>query len=147
MKMADIKTVHRVINSFAERGEMLPRSLKMLYESIRDFFVVQKGKEVLGCSSLHLLWDDLAEIRGVAVKEGHQRRGIGSVLIKACLKEAKILGIAKVFLLTNKPEYFARFNFQVVSKQKMPKKTWGECINCPKFPEFCDEVVMISQNR
>lgn len=147
MKMDDIRSVHRIINSFAGKGEMLPRSLKMLYENIRDFFIVQKGKEVLGCSSLHLLWDDLAEIRGVAVKDSFQGKGIGSALIRACLKEAKAIGITKVFLLTNKPDYFAKFNFQIVSKQKMPKKTWGECINCPKFPEFCDEVAMMIINK
>lgn len=144
MRMADIKDVHRIINSFASKGEMLSRPLKMLYEGVRDFFVAQKGKEVLGCASLHILWEDLAEIRGVAVKEGHQSQGIGRALIRACLGEAKSLGIANVFLLTNKPDYFAKFNFHIVPKKKMPQKIWGECINCPKFPEYCDEIAMIS---
>ncbi|MDO8424811.1 MAG: GNAT family N-acetyltransferase, partial [bacterium] len=109
--------------------------------------VAQKGKEILGCSSLHLLWDDLAEVRGVAVKEDYHGKGVGRALIGACLQEAKDLGIARVFLLTNKPDYFSRFDFEIVPKKRMPQKIWGECINCPKFPEYCDEVAMMKNAK
>ena len=143
MKQKDIREVHKLINYFANKGEMLACSLKRLYEGMRDYFVAEKGGEILGCSSLHLTWEDLAEIRSVAVKEKYQNQGVGKALVKACLKEAKNLGVKRIFLLTNKPKYFQRFNFQIIAKTHFPKKIWGECLNCPKFPDYCDEVPMM----
>lgn len=147
MKMKDIKEVHQIINYFADEGEMLPRSLKFLYEGMRDYFVVKKNGEIVGCSALHFIWEDLAEIKSVAVKEKHQNQGIGSALVKACLKEAVDLGLTRVFLLTNKPKYFQKFGFKTISKRNLPKRIWGECVDCSKFPDFCDEIAMIKTLR
>ena len=143
MKQEDIKEVHRLINYFANQGEMLARSLKQLYEGMRDYFVVEKDNEILGCGSLHLIWGDLAEIKAVAVKERYQNQGVGKALVKTCLKEAKDLEIKRIFLLTNKPQYFQRLGFKTISKASLPKRIWGECLNCSKFPDYCDEVPMM----
>jgi len=86
---------------------------------------------------------DLAEIRAVAVKEKYQGQDVGGALVKTCLKEAKNLGIRRIFLLTNKPKYFQKLGFKIISKASLPKRIWGECLNCPKFPDYCDEVPMI----
>ncbi len=140
--ISDIKTIHKLVNEFARKGEMLPRSLNELYENLRDFYVAEENSEIKGMCALHILWEDLAEIRSLAVKSEHQKKGIGSMLVKRSLQEAKRLGIKRVFVLTYLPEFFRRFGFKEIDKSKLPQKIWGDCIKCPKFPE-CDESALI----
>ena len=113
-----------------------------MYENIRDYFVVRQGERVIACASLHVMWSDLAEIKSVAVAEGSQGQGIGDQLVKTCLKEAKELGMPTVFCLTYKPAFFERLGFSQLDKMELPRKVWGECYRCPKFPD-CDEVALI----
>lgn len=140
-RIGDISQIHKLVNYFASKGEMLPRALSELYENIRDFSVVRSGDEVIGCAALHVFWSDLAEIRAVAVVEGMQTQGVGQLVTEACIKEAKDLGIETLFCLTYKPDFFERFGFRQVDKKELPQKVWGECLRCPKFPD-CDEVGM-----
>ena len=141
-RISDAPQMHRIINIFADRGEMLPRSLSEIYENIRDFFVYKDGEKVVACAALHVSWSELAEIKSVAVAEGYQRKGIGNILIKACLNEAEELGIPTLFCLTYKPGFFSRFGFNEIDKMELPQKVWSECYRCPKFPN-CDEVALI----
>ncbi len=141
-KIKDVPQMHRLINSFADKGEMLARSLSEIYENIRDYFVVRQGERVIACVALHVSWSDLAEIKSLAVAEDSQQRGIGDQLVEACLKEAKELGIPTVFCLTYKPAFFEKLGFSQLDKAELPHKVWGECYRCPKFPD-CDEVALI----
>ena len=141
-RISDTTEMHKLINYFADKGEMLARPLSEIYENIRDFFVVREGERMIACAALHVNWSDLAEIKSVAVAEDRQRKGVGSQLIKTCLKEAKELGITTVFCLTYKPDFFERFGFSQVNKMELPHKVWTECYRCPKFPN-CDEVALI----
>ena len=141
-RVSDVPQMHRLINSFADKDEMLPRPLSEIYENIRDYFVVRQGERVIACASLHVMWSDLAEIKSVAVAEGSQGQGIGDQLVETCLKEAKELGMPTVFCLTYKPAFFERLGFSQLDKMELPRKVWGECYRCPKFPD-CDEVALI----
>ena len=141
-KIQDVPQMHQLINYFADRGEMLARSLSEIYENIRDYFVVKQGEQVIACAALHVCWSDLAEIKSVAVAEDSQQQGIGTQLITACLKEAKELGIPTVFCLTYRPAFFEKFGLSQVDKMELPRKVWTECYRCPKFPD-CDEVALI----
>ena len=141
-KIQDVPQMHRMINHFADKGEMLPRPLSEIYENLRDYFVVRKGKRIIACAALHISWSDLAEIRSVAVAEDSQREGIGAQLIETCLSEAKQLGIATVFCLTYQPGFFEKLHFLKVDKMELPRKVWTECYRCPKFPD-CDEVALV----
>ncbi len=143
-KISDIKELHKLINFYAERGEMLPRSLNELYENIRDFLVFEEKGEVLGCCALHVSWEDLGEIKSLAVKLAHTGKGIGRKLIEECLEETNELGIKKVFALTFRPEYFEKRGFRKIEKDELPHKIWSECINCAKFPN-CEEVAMLKE--
>ncbi|MCS7203312.1 MAG: N-acetyltransferase [Thermodesulfovibrio sp.] len=138
----DVKTIHKLINDFAKKGEMLPRSLNEIYENLRDFYLVEENNEIKGVCALHILWEDLAEIRSLVVKKEDQNRGIGSLLVKKCLREAGILGVKSVFVLTYIPQFFKKLGFREIDKTKLPQKIWGDCIKCPKFPE-CDETALI----
>lgn len=141
-KIQDVPQIHRLINSFADKGEMLPRPLSEIYENIRDYFVIKQGEQVIACAALHIMWSDLAEIKSVAVAEDSQQQGIGTQLVEACIKEAKLLGIPTVFCLTYRPAFFEKFGLSQVDKMELPRKVWTECYRCPKFPD-CDEVALI----
>ncbi len=141
-RISDVSPMHQLINYFAEKDEMLPRSLSELYENIRDCFVIREGEEVVGCVALHVFWSDLAEIRSLAVVKDSQEQGIGAKLVEACLKEAEELGITTVFCLTYQPAFFEQFGFSQADKMELPRKVWTECYRCPKFPD-CGEVAVI----
>jgi len=134
--------MHKLINFFADRGEMLPRPLSEVYEQIRDYFIIKDGERVIACAALHVNWSDLAEIKSVAVAEDSQRKGNGNQLIKACLEDARALGIPTVFCLTYKPVFFEKLGFTQLDKMDLPQKIWNECFRCPKFPN-CDEIALI----
>lgn len=140
--IADAKEIHRLVNAFAKKEEMLPRSLNDIYESIRDFILYEDKGIIKGVCALRILWEDLAEVRSLAVKEEFQGQGIGKLLLKKSLKEAQLLGIKRVFALTYRPDFFIRHGFREVDKSKLPQKIWGDCLKCHKFPE-CDESAVI----
>ena len=143
-RIQDVPQIHRLINCFADKDEMLPRPLSEIYENIRDYFVIRKGEQVIACAALHVMWSDLAEIKSVVVAKDSHRQGIGAGLIEACLTEAKGLGIPTVFCFTYQPAFFEKFNFSQVDKMELPRKVWTECYRCPKFPD-CGEVALIYQ--
>ncbi len=141
-RIRDAATIHQLINYFADKGEMLPRALSQIYENIRDYFVIRQGERVIACAALHISWEDLAEVKSVAVAEDSQKQGVGAQLVEACLGEAKELGIPTVFCLTYQPAFFESCGFSQVDKMELPRKVWGECYLCPKFPN-CDEVALV----
>lgn len=141
-RINDVPQIHQLVNSFAERGEMLARSLSEIYESLRDYFVARDGERVIACAALHVAWADLAEVKSVAVAEEFHKQGIGAQLVAACIKEARELGIPTVFCLTYQPGFFEKFGFHRVDKMELPRKVWTECYRCPKFPD-CDEVALV----
>jgi len=141
-RISDVPQMQQLINYFADKDEMLARSLSEIYENIRDYFVVRQGERVIACTALHVSWSDLAEIKSLAVAEDSQKQGIGDQLVEACLSEARELGIPTIFCLTYKPAFFERFGFLQVDKMELPRKVWTECYRCPKFPN-CDEVALI----
>lgn len=146
-QIKDAKFIHSLINCYAQRDLMMPRSLNEIYENIRDFWVIldEKGKNINGCVALHIVgWNNLAEIKSLAVEKNHQRKGIGSQLIEAALSEAKSLRLKNVFALSYKPKFFRKLGFSIISKSKLPHKVWAECCNCPKFPN-CGEIALIKK--
>jgi amino-acid N-acetyltransferase len=143
-RIQDVPQIHQLVNFFADRDEMLPRSLSEIYENIRDYFVYRDGERVVACAALHVLWSDLAEIKAVAVAPEFQNKGIGTMLIETCLNEAKSLGTPTVFCLTYEPAFFEKFGLTQIDKMdlQMSRKVWAECLRCPKFPD-CGEVALI----
>ena len=140
----DVKKIQKLINYHAKRDKMLPRSLNELYETIRNFFVYTEGKSIYGVCALNVDWEDLAEIKSLAVAPSRMRKGIGSKLLAECLKDAKKLKITKVFALTYVPDFFNKFGFEVIDKKALPHKIWSECIKCMYFPN-CKEIAMIKE--
>lgn len=143
-RIEDIKQIQKLINLFAKQDLMLPRSLNELYENLRDFWVAEVKRRIIGCAALHICWDDLVEIKSLAVAKTRQKKGIGKELVLACLAEARQVGAKKIFVLTYKPDYFRKFGFKRIKTSQLPHKIWAECINCCKFPD-CQEAALVKE--
>lgn len=142
-RMSDVKGIQQLIAEYARKGDMLPRSLSEIYENLRDYFVCEEDGGLVGSAAIHIMWEDLAEVRSLAVREGSMRRGIGTQLVESCISEAIVLGIGRVFALTYKPEFFEKLGFHRVDKSELPQKIWTDCLKCAKFPD-CDEVALVA---
>ena len=122
----DANEIRKLVNSFASEGKMLPLSMNLVYERLRDFTVIEKKGKIIGCGALRITWKTLGEIRSVAISKNFQKKGYGKKLIEILFKEAEELGLEKI------------------AKSKLPHKIWLDCINCPKFPR-CDEIAMMKK--
>jgi len=145
-RISDVQDIAQLVNGYAQRNLMLSRPLNRIYESLRDYFVVEEEGALIGCGALHVLWYDLAEIRSVAIAEEHAGKGHGRKVVEALLEDARRLGIHQVFMLILPGGPMAklseRLSFHEVSKEVLPHKVWGDCLNCPKFTQ-CDEIAVI----
>ncbi|MGA2440558.1 MAG: N-acetyltransferase [Tepidisphaeraceae bacterium] len=148
----DVPRIQEIINSHAELGRMLFRSLAQIYESVRDFAVYEIDGEmidsrvapgrVVGCTALSVIWADLAEIRSLAVDEEYRSRGIGRQLVEWAADEARRLQIRRLMSLTYERAFFEKLGFEVVAKDNLPLKVWSDCVRCPKRDD-CDEIAMV----
>jgi len=141
-RIADVKPIQLIINEYADKGHMLPRSLNELYESLRDFSVFEDADGIAGVCALHISWDGLAEVRSLAVRKDKNKKGIGTSLVKHCLREADELGAERVFVLTYQESFFKKLGFTPIDKKELPHKIWTHCLNFVKFPN-CDETALI----
>ena len=137
----DVVHIHGLINEYAEIERMLFASLTSIYENLQIFKVAELDGEVVGCCALKVLWEDLAEIKSLAVKKSHCGKGIGRELVVGCMEKAKELGLKKVFTLTLEPAFFTKLGFVTVQKQTLPMKVWSDCTECSK-QDHCDEVAL-----
>jgi amino-acid N-acetyltransferase len=140
----EVAEVKNLIDPFVKEGLMLPKSLHSLCLSVRDFWVMtaeEDHAEIIGCCALQVSWLDTAEIRTLAVKKDHQGKGIGRILVNACIQEAAVLGIRSLFTLTYVPGFFQGMGFCEVEKSSLPSKIWSDCIHCQYFPD-CREVAL-----
>ena len=144
---ADVEEIYNLIAGYASQGIMLPKPHNVLYETIREFVVAEEiaEKKIVGTGALHLTWNELAEVRSMAVHEDYKRQGIGAEIVKKLLEEGREVGVKKFFTLTYNPQFFQSLGFKTTTKESLPHKIWKECIECPKFPN-CDEIAMIFEN-
>jgi amino-acid N-acetyltransferase len=142
--VVDVKAIHALINAYAERDQMLFRSMADIYKNLQTFSVVEDNGQVVGCCALEVIWSDLAEIKSLAVDEAHKSRGAGSMLVTAAVEQAKRLGLPKVFGLTLKPQFFEKLGFKIVDKNYLPMKVWSDCARCTK-QQNCDETAVVKQ--
>ncbi len=144
--LQDVNAIYSLLQRYALKGELLPRPLSALYDHVRSFSVsVDERKNlIVGCCALQFCWEDLAEIRSLAVHPDYQGRNIGSELTKTVLSEAKTFETKKVFTLTYRPKFFRKFGFVQIDRSDLPIKIWADCITCVKFPD-CDESAMMKE--
>jgi len=138
----DIEAIYELVNKYANDGVMLARSRNTLYETLRDMVVAEADGEIVGVGGLHIIWNELAEVRTMAVAPTAIRQGIGKKIVELLIEEGRKLGVKQVFTLTYKPGFFKTLDFEEITKEQLPHKVWKECIDCPKFPN-CDETAML----
>lgn len=145
-RLSDAGAIHELVTFWADRGDMLHRPIGEIYEAIRDFKVVRLNGAVAGCGSLHIMGEDLAEIRSLAVKEDVQAKGVGAAIVAACMGEAETFALERVFALTYKPGFFEKQGFRTANVMEFPQKVWNECVRCPFFTN-CKEVAVVREVR
>jgi len=138
----DVEALFELIQGYAAKGIMLPRSREALTRNIDTFIVAQDGERLIGCGSLCRLGSDLVEIRSLGIVDGYKGQGIGSKLVDALIDEAAKQGIPKVMALTYEAGFFQRNGFKIVDKEIFPEKVWTDCVNCPK-QQCCDEIAVV----
>jgi len=139
-RMRDVEQIYTLIKYWAERGLMLVRSHDHLYENLRDFFVLEdEDGHIVGSGALHLLWHDIAEVRGLAVHPDRQGQGLGRWLALAAEREARDLGVPQIFAWTLQVRFFEGLGYSVTTREKLPPKVWSECNRCP-FYDNCREI-------
>lgn len=140
--MKDIGPILRLINGYAAKGVMLPRTEFEMSEAIRDFTVVYSGEDLLGCGALHFYSPTMGEIRSLAVAEEAKIHGIGRRVIESLVQEAQEYDLDSIFAFTYVPDFFRKMTFHQVERGELPLKAWKDCLRCPKFAA-CDEIAMV----
>lgn len=141
-KISDAEAIHGLISEYAEVDRMLFRDPADIYEHLQTFVVARNEQKVVGCCALHIIWNNLAEIKSLAVSKEYMGKGVGRELVQKQLSLADELGISNIFTLTLEPVFFEKLGFKKVNKQALPMKVWSDCARCPKQNQ-CDEVAMM----
>ena len=142
--VSHVPAIAELMNRFSGKGDVLPRSMENIYQSVREWVVALDGETIVGCGSLVVLWADLAEIRSLIVAPEYQGEGIGRKMVDMLIDQAVSLDIPKVFALTRKHEFFVSTGFHQVPRASLPRKIWKDCIHCTHFVG-CDEVAMLQE--
>jgi len=142
----DVKSIHALLQFYNIKGELLARPLSKLYDHLRDFWVFEDPQthKVVGCCALQFCWENLAEIRSLAVDPEFTGRGIGKILTERTIQEAVYFKVTDLFTLTYRPTFFEPFGFSVIDKNLLPIKVWSDCIGCVSFPN-CNEIAMLKK--
>ncbi len=142
----DVKAIHGLLQFYDKKGELLARPLSALYDHLRDFWVYEnpKNQKIVGCCALQFCWENMAEIRSLAVEPDFHKQGIGSTLTERAIQEAVYFKIKDLFTLTYRPTFFEQFGFSTIDKNELPVKVWSDCMGCVKFPN-CDETAMLKK--
>jgi amino-acid N-acetyltransferase len=140
--MQDIPALLELINGYAAKGIMLPRTEFEMSENMRDFMVAYAGNQLVGCGAMHFYSPTMGEVRSLAVAESHKTHGIGRMLVDSLVYEAKLYGLDAVFAFTYVPGFFGKLGFHEVERGELPLKAWKDCLRCPKF-QCCDEIAVV----
>jgi amino-acid N-acetyltransferase len=142
--IGDVPTIHHLLEIYAAKGNLLPRTFSELYRHLRDFFVIEIDAQVVACGALEIFTEDLGEVRSLVVDEAHERRGLGRMLVERITAEARTIGLKRLMALTYVPTFFHKLDFQTVSMDTLPEKVWGVCVKCYKYNN-CDEIAVLKE--
>jgi amino-acid N-acetyltransferase len=142
--IGDVPTLHHLLEIYASKGNLLPRTMSELYRHLRDFFVIEIDSKVVACGALEIFTEDLGEVRSLVVDEAHEGRGLGRLLVERIADEARAIGLRRLMALTYVPAFFSKLGFRIVEKDTLPEKVWGVCVKCYKYNQ-CDETAVLKE--
>ena len=140
--IGDVPTLHHLLELYAAKGNLLPRTFSELYRHLRDFFVIEIDGKVVACGALEIFTEDLGEVRSLVVDEAYERRGLGRMMVERVIQEARTIGLKRLMALTYVPAFFHKLGFQTVAMDTLPEKVWGVCVKCYKYNN-CDETAVL----
>ncbi len=144
-RLGDVQAIYDLLKHMAGRGLLLPRSLSNLYEMVQTFWVGEdEAGRVVGVAALQVAWENLGEVRSLAVREEEGSRGLGRELTRAVEGEAAALGVKRMFVLTYVPGFFEKQGYRVVSLETLPQKIWAVCFQCVHYPD-CKETALVKE--
>lgn len=147
-RATDIPAVHALRQPWVEQGVLLGREKVEMYEQVQEMLVaVDDSDRVVGCGALHVMWQDLAEIRSVVIDSNLQGQGIGHIIIESLVERARELGIKRIFCLTFETEFFGRYGFEVIGDTPVDDETFAEMVRSSDegIAEFLD-LARVKQN-
>ena len=127
-RTGDIRDIHRIVSGYVDQGVLLGKQLVTLYEDVQDFRVAELDGVVVGCGAVHVMWEDLAEVRTLAVRPAYLGRGVGAALLADLIAEARELGVRRVFCLTFETRFFGRHGFVPIEGQAVPPEVYAELL-------------------
>jgi amino-acid N-acetyltransferase len=160
--IGDVPVIHHLLEIYAAKGNLLPRTMSELYRHLRDFFVIEVATgpsldrdprlgpigeidgQVVACGALEIFTEDLGEVRSLVVDEAHEGRGLGRLLVERITNEARAIGLKRLMALTYVPAFFHKLGFQTVAMDTLPEKVWGVCVKCYKYNQ-CDETAVLKE--
>ncbi len=142
-KATDVEKIFQLVKANSEQGIMLPRSRFKICSRLQGAIVAEdEQQEIIGCGVLIILWGDLAEVQSLVIAPHTRGQGLGKKIVAALMEKAAALDIPKILALTYQVEFFSKLGFTIIDKDSIPRKIWGECLECPKLEE-CDETAMM----
>ena len=127
-RTSDIKGIRHLIDSYAPQGRLLSKETVTLYESVQEFTVAVEGDKVVGCGALHVLWEDLAEVRTVAVADNLRGKGVGHQILDSIIERAQNIGVKRIFCLTFETKFFGRHGFEVIEGTPVEPEIYKELL-------------------
>jgi amino-acid N-acetyltransferase len=143
-RLTDIPVILDLINAYAAKSVMLPRTEFEMAENIRDFLVAFDEGRLVGCGALHFYTASSAEVRSLGVDPSLKIKGIGRALVEALEDEAREQDLSSIFAFTYVPGFFEKLGFEEVDRGELPLKAWKDCLRCPKF-QACDEIAVLKR--
>lgn len=143
--LSDARAIHILLESFAERGLLLHRTLDQIRRTIRDFVVAVEDGRVVGCGALHVYGETLAEVGALAVAEDRHGRGVGARIVHALESAADTLGIRRLFALTLQDGFFHRLGFRTADVREFPEKIARDCARCDRR-SHCPEIAVVRED-
>ncbi|MCL4289210.1 MAG: amino-acid N-acetyltransferase [Thermoleophilia bacterium] len=127
-RTADVAAIRSLVAGYETAGILLGKPLVSLYEDVQEFWVADAGGAVIGCGALHVMWEDLGELRTVAVDPAWRGRRIGSALVERLLATARALGLRRLFVLTFEVDFFARHGFRSIEGTPVDRDVYEELL-------------------
>jgi amino-acid N-acetyltransferase len=127
-KTGDVKKIRKIVDAYTDERRLLFKATVTLFEAVQEFVVAELDGEVVGCGALHVLWEDLAEVRTVAVLQEMHGRGIGNQIMIKILENAKDIGVKKVFCLTFETKFFGSHGFKEIEGTPVSPEVYQEMI-------------------
>lgn len=138
---SDAREIHELLEGFVAHGQLLPRTLKQVYRTIRDYVVAIEDGRIVGCVALRIYSAEVAEIGALAVATGRQGTGVGRRLVETLLQDAAMLGLRRLFALTLQDGFFHRLGFETTTVSEFPEKVAADCSTCARRAT-CSEIAV-----